>query len=95
LLNSAHHLTSNGVNREFSALGSERAEERLVPLQPRLTYRGSRDGDRRERELQLRRQKGNLSDRVLTARTRPVGFNSWVVASYDDAGETKERPAPQ
>jgi len=35
-------------------------------------------------------RKGSVSGRVLTAGTRPVGFNSWVIASYDDGGETKE-----
>jgi hypothetical protein len=36
------------------------------------------------------RKKGTISGRVLTAGTRPVGFNSWVVATYDEGGETKE-----
>lgn len=35
-------------------------------------------------------RKGNVSGRVLTAGTRPVGFNSWVIATYDEGGDTKE-----
>lgn len=67
-------------------------------MQKKVWYRSSRGSRIEDRgtvtvengSFSFAGRKGNVSGRVLTAGTRPVGFNSWVIATYDDGGETKE-----
>ena len=35
-------------------------------------------------------KKGNVAGQVLSATTRPAGFNNWIKATYESEGETRE-----